>query len=47
MRRLLILVALVGGIWLGWTMHAFIAKDSCLDAGGKWDGWRGVCLGVN
>lgn len=39
---LLAIALLAVGYWLG----QFIARDSCLDAGGMWRDAGGVCVGI-
>ena len=45
-RKLLIAVLLALSAWLGWWARGFLAVDSCLDAGGRWEYRGGFCEGA-
>jgi hypothetical protein len=40
---LIVLIALLLGLSLGWVSHGFVATDRCLDRGGAWDGDLDAC----
>jgi hypothetical protein len=47
-RRLLVvalLAAALGGV-AGWEVRSFLAIDSCLDAGGRWEYQGDHCEGI-
>jgi hypothetical protein len=41
------LLIFVIGLLLGWWLHDFLAVDSCLDAGGRWQKVGGYCEGLS
>lgn len=42
-RRLIFLVVFGIGVVFGYRAHDYLAKDACLDAGGRWEAALNYC----
>lgn len=43
--KLVVVIAFVAGVAVGFWLHGWLQIDRCLDAGGRWSEGRGICEG--